>query len=117
MLPQGVRVYLASRHADMRKGVDGLFALVSQQLQLDAFSPSLFVFYSRRRNRVKILWWAENGFVVYYKRLERCTFPIPDFDCEQNYISLSATDLAMLLDGVEISSIRRRPRWQPPGRR
>lgn len=113
---QGARIYLASAHTDMRKGVDGLFALVKNQLSLDPFANCLFVFYSRRKNRIKILHWAGNGFGVYYRRLEKGTFALPRFDPEQKHVRLSATDLAMLLDGVELPSVKRRPRWKAPGR-
>lgn len=109
-------IYMASTHTDMRKGVDGLFALVRNQLQLDPFSKSLFVFYSRQRNRLKILTWEGNGFSVYYKRLERGTFAIPHASSDQLFLTLSSTDLAMILDGVELLSVRRRPRWRPPAR-
>ena len=76
-LPPSVRIYLATAPADMRKGHDGLSALVKQELGQDVFSGHLFVFVSRKGNRIKILTWDHGGFVLYYKRLERGRFRLP----------------------------------------
>src|SRR5260370_31576374 len=70
-LPASVRVYLCLTACDMRKSFDGLHALVREHLELDAFAGHLFVFASRRRDRVKILYWDRDGFAVWSKRLER----------------------------------------------
>jgi len=69
-LPASVRVYLCLTACDMRKSFDGLHALVREHLELDAFAGHLFVFASRRRDRVKILYWDRDGFAVWCKRLE-----------------------------------------------
>jgi transposase len=66
-----VRVYLCLSACDMRKSFDGLHALVRDHLELDAFAGHLFVFASRRRDRVKILYWDRDGFAIWSKRLER----------------------------------------------
>ena len=70
-LPASVRVYLCTAPCDMRRGFDGLHALVTNTMQLDALAGHLFVFSNRRRDRVKILYWDRDGFAVWAKRLER----------------------------------------------
>ena len=69
-LPASVRVYLCLAPCDMRKSFDSLQALVREHLELDAFAGHLFVFTSRRKDRVKILYWDRDGFAVWIKRLE-----------------------------------------------
>src|ERR1700724_3621003 len=80
-LPASVRVYLCASACDMRKSFDGLHALVTQSMQLDAFGGHLFVFSNRRRDRIKILYWDRDGFAVWAKRLQevrtRCRSAAP----------------------------------------
>ena len=76
-LPASVRVYLCLTPCDMRKSFDSLHALVREHLELDAFAGHLFVFTSRRRDRVKILYWDRDGFAVWSKRLEEGTYAVP----------------------------------------
>ena len=76
-LPASVRVYVCLTACDMRKSFDGLHALVREHLELDAFAGHLFVFASRRRDRVKILYWDRDGFAVWSKRLEEGTYVMP----------------------------------------
>lgn len=113
LLPPSVKIYLASCHADMRKGHDGLLALVKRELRLDPFSGHLFVFFSRRRNRLKILFWTEGGFTLYYKRLEKGRFRIPMVEEGARQVQISGSDLAMLLDGIDLSRARRQALWSP----
>ena len=114
MIPNSVPVYLASKHADMRKGVEGLRTLVRGSLQMNPLSEAMFVFYGKRKNIVKVLWCGGNGFVIYYKKLERGSFPIPSVEPWQSHIKLSTQDLAMLLDGVELETVQRRLHWRAP---
>ena len=112
-LPPSVRIFLATEPTDMRKGHDGLFAMV-RQFNIDPFTGHLFVFTSKRRNRLKILVWSEGGFVVLYKRLERGRFKLPKLADGESTVRLDATQLTMLLDGIDYSRVRRPKLWQPP---
>ena len=112
-LPRSVRIYLATEPTDMRKGFDGLGALVTQRGQ-DVYSGHLFVFVSRKGDRIKILSWDRGGFVLWYKRLEQGRFRRPRFDAEQTSVELDAAQLAMLLDGIDFSRVKRPPAWEPP---
>lgn len=112
-LPAAVQIYLAAEPADMRKGFDGLAAMVTAR-GLDIFSGHLFVFVSRRRERVKIVTWDRGGFVLYYKRLERGRFKLPLVSGDT--ARLDAGQLAMLLDGVDIKRVHRNRPWRPAPR-
>ena len=113
-LPSSVKIYLCTDPTDMRKGHDGLSALVQHQLELDVFSGHLFVFVSRRGNRIKILFWDNGGFVLLYKRLEKGRFRLPRMSEAQGTIGLEASQLALLLDGIDYSRVKLPPRWSPP---
>jgi transposase len=99
---EGVTVHLAGGATDMRKSIDGLAALVSQVFQLDPFSPSLFVFCNRDRNKLKILYWEHNGFWLFYRRLERGRFRWPTATADQRPLAVSQRQLRWLLDGLAI---------------
>jgi transposase len=111
-LPPSVRILLAREPADMRKGFDGLSHLVQSVLAEDPFSGHLFVFRNRRGDRLKILYWAGDGFALWYRRLEQGTFrfPIPS-DAEATGVAVKAADLLMLLEGVDLNRVKRRPRY------
>jgi transposase len=109
-----VKVFLAAEPTDMRKSFDTLAALVQDVLRLDPLSGHLFVFRGRRADRVKILWWDTHGYAIFYKRLEAGTYRFPRPDASAASVTVSATELAMLLDGVELSSVKRRPRYRLP---
>jgi transposase len=96
-----------------RKGHDGLVSLVRRSGG-EVFSGYLFVFLSRRADRVKILGWDRGGFVLWYKRLERGRFKWPRIEAGVRSVELDAGQLAMLLDGIDYTRVRRPPRWQPP---
>jgi len=107
-----VRIYLSTEPTDMRKGPDGLSALVQQQFDESVFSGTIFAFLSRRRDRAKLLWWSAGGFVVYYKRLERGRFrrPAPGPD---GRVLLSLGELQALLEGIDLRDARRARLWRP----
>lgn len=112
-LPPSVRIHLAAQPVDMRKGFDGLMAIV-RAWKLDPFSGDLFVFVSRNRTRVKVLHWDHGGFVLTYKRLEAGTFRVPLPKRGATQLRLDSTQLALLLDGIDFSRVRRARRWMPP---
>jgi transposase len=97
--PRGSRVWLVAGVTDMRKGFDGLAAIVQTALSEDPFSGQLFVFRGRRGDRVKILWWDGDGLCLYAKRLERGRFVWPR--AESGTVALSSAQLSMLLEGID----------------
>jgi transposase len=108
-LSPSVRIWLCLRPADMRRSFDGLAAMTRQVLLQDPIaSGHLFVFVSRRADRLKILWWDRDGYALYAKRLERGTFRLPV--AQGDSVALSGAELAMLLEGLELSGVRRRKR-------
>jgi len=111
-LPTSVRIWLATPATDLRKSFDTLAELVRQQLRADPLSGQLFVFRNKRADRIKLLYWDEDGFVIVYKRLEAGTFRFPDADTAR--VEVRAADLQMLLDGVDLSSVRRCRRYRRP---
>lgn len=113
-LPSSVRVYLAAEPVDLRRGHDGLVAIVRSEWKLNPFAGHLFVFLGRRLDRVKILVWDRNGFVLYYKRLSQGRFRMPKVPKGATRIELDATTLAMLLDGIDVKYVHRPTPWTPP---
>ena len=111
-LPASVRIYLATEPVDLRKSIDGLGALAGKRGH-DLFAGHLFVFTSRRGDRVKILCWDRGGFVLYYKRLERGRFRLPEITPGADEVPLDATQLAMLLDGIDVRRVPAPTRWTP----
>ena len=112
-LGPGVQIVLATEPVDLRRGHDGLVTLVRSLWRADPYSGTLFVFFGRRRDRVKVLFFSAGGFVVYYKRLERGRFCMPHVPEAASQIVLDAASLAMLLDGVDLRAVIRAPRWEP----
>ncbi len=108
-----VNVFLAIDPVDMRKGFHGLTSLTESILSQNPLSGHWFVFINRRRDRVKILTWDGSGFCIYYKRLERGTFELPRLaKPDQQSIELTGSQLSLILDGIELSSVKQRPRFQ-----
>lgn len=114
LLPSAVRILLAVEPTDMRNSIDGLAAVVKEDFREDVFAGHLFVFLSRRRDRVKILTWDNGGFIVFYKRLEQGRFRRIDVSDDARVAHLDGTQLAMLLDGIDVSRVRRPKKWNPP---
>jgi transposase len=123
-LPLPVRVYLCLVPTDMRRSFDGLCRMVREFLGTDPLSGDLFVFRSRRGDRVKLLYWLGDGLAIWYRRLEQGTFVFPHSAeapglswsraVGEQGLEIRATDLAMLLDGVDLESVKRRKRYQRP---
>ncbi len=104
-----VGFYLCTQSTDMRKGFDALAELARQVHRKDVFSGSLFIFISRRKDRMKILYWDKDGLALWYKRLEEGTFRLPKY-CDHG-VGIKASELAMLLDGVDLRSLKRSKRF------
>ena len=115
-LATGAKVFLASQPVDLRRGHDGLSAIVRNQLALDPFAGHLFVFVGKRGDRIKCLFWDRGGFVLYYKRLARGKFRLPRVPAGADRIVLDGTELAMLLGGYDVVRGRRQLAWEPPVR-
>jgi len=109
-LPSAVRIFLCLRPTDMRRSFDGLAAMVRQVLGADPLSGHLFVFISRRADRVKILYWDRDGLALWAKRLEQGTFHLPAGEGES--LALSAAELALVLEGIELAGATRRKRFR-----
>ena len=95
----------------MRRSFDGLHALVRDHLELDAFAGHLYLFASRRRDRLKILYWDRDGFAVWSKRLEEGAYAIPSAEPGTRRIEMTSEELAALLSGIDLSSATRRKRY------
>ena len=110
-LPGGVRVLIATRPVDFRKGMDGLAALVKEHLRADPYSGAVFVFRARRADRVKLIVWDGTGLCLLAKRLEQGRFRWPPI--EDGMMKLSAVQLAALLEGAEWARVERREVVRP----
>jgi transposase len=108
------RIYLYAQNVDMRKGFDGLHAIIQSEFRRDPLSGDLFVFLNRRRDRLKLMTWERDGWIILYKRLESGTFERPRPAADGVSVELDAMDLALILAGVELKSVKRRPRYQRP---
>lgn len=104
--PSETRVYIALGTTDMRKSINGLSILVEDQFGLDLFSGSLFAFCNRRRDLVKILYWQDNGFCIWMKRLEEDVFRWPD--SEEEVVEVSQVALEWLLHGLDLNQAHQR---------
>lgn len=111
-LPPSVQIYVAAEPADMRKSFNGLSMLVNEVLERDPFSGHLFVFRNRRGDRLKILYWDRSGFCIWYKLLEKGTFRFPS--SENADVEMSAADLALILEGIDLEGARRQRRYTHP---
>jgi len=100
-----VGVYLYRGVVDMRKSIDGLSAIVEQELGLSPFASQLYVFCNRQRDKIKILYWERSGFVLWYKRLEKQRFPWPRRD-QDGVVEMTGRELNWLLDGIDLFRIR-----------
>jgi transposase len=113
-LPPSVRVFVATQPIDGRKGADSLMAMVRDLLGHDPLSGHLYVFFSRRCDRVRIVYWDRNGIAMWSKRLERGRFrPAFAADGRLAASAVEFAELALVLEGIDLAGARRRPRWQP----
>jgi transposase len=104
-LPAGIKVWVSIAPVDMRKSFDGLAAVVQTQWQQDVMSGQLFVFLGKRKDRIKVLYWDENGFALWYKRLENGVYRLPRVD--KKVVKMSMSELSLLLEGIDLTDRRR----------
>ncbi len=109
---QATRIWLAAEATDMRCGFDRLAERVKAVIQEDPLSGHLFVFRSRRGERLKILTWDRDGYVLWYKRLETGVFKLPRPKDGSRSVELRASELAMILDGIDMTKLKRVPRYE-----
>jgi hypothetical protein len=124
-LPAQVKVFAALGPTDMRKSFDGLVGIVEKELDQQVESGDLFLFFNRKRDRLKVLCFTGDGLLILYKKLEAGTFePLrgpADVDDRAHddpsqaapYLTLRGRDLALLLEGIELSSVKQRKWWRP----
>jgi transposase len=97
----------------MRKSFDGLSGLVQNTLGCNPCNGDVFIFINKRRDKIKLLHWQGISFILYYKRLEKGTFELPQYDLTVGSIALDYTKLVMIIDGLSIENIQKRKRYQP----
>jgi transposase len=109
--PPSVRVFVSLQPTDMRRSFDGLAALTREIIRHDPLSGHLFVFFNRPRDRVKVLLWDRSGYGLWYKRLEEGVFKLPSSSPDRQSMELTATELALILEGLELSNAKRQRRF------
>jgi transposase len=107
-----LRFFLYCDVTDMRKSFDALSGIIRSTLDKDPLGGDVFVFINRRRNRMKLLVWEQTGFWLLYKRLEKGTFQFPVHSEEQPDIQISYDELLMIVQGIDLNFVKRRPRFQ-----
>lgn len=109
-----VEIYFCTEATDMRRGFDGLMRMAEEHLARDVLSGGLYVFVNRRRDRLKLLYWDNDGLAIWHKRLESGRFQIPPVDAESSCVTLTAMQLALILGGIDLASVRQRKRYRRP---
>jgi len=109
-LPPSVRIFVYLPPTDLRRSFDGLAGLVAGALGEDPLWGHLYVFHNRRADLIKILYWDRSGYCIWAKRLERGTFLFPAL--KENRVEMQSSDLMLILEGIDLSSAKRRRRYQ-----
>jgi transposase len=109
-----IKIYLHREPVDMRKSYDGLFGIVKNELSMDVRSGGLFMFINLRRNRVKLMYWDNDGIAIWQKRLERGSLQHPQPKDHAKHLVIDASELNLLLSGIELASVKRRKRYVVP---
>lgn len=104
-VPPGLKIYIATSPLDMRKSFDGMAAVISKKLQHDVFSGHVYVFFNKRRNRIKLMYWDRNGYCCWFKRLERGAFRLPQVSGDS--YAVNPTELGLILEGIELTARQR----------
>jgi transposase len=109
--PPTVRIFVSTQPTDMRRSFDGLAMITRENMGQDPLSGHLFVFFNRRGDRVKIMFWDRSGFCIWYKRLEQGVFRLPQSIVNTPNPEVEITDLSLILEGIDLSTGRRRKRF------
>jgi transposase len=105
------RYLIYDGNTDMRKSFHGLAALVKYHMKHDVLNGDIYVFFSKRRNAIKLLRFEGDGFAIFYKRLEKGTFEMPGYDAQSGSIVITDNDLLFILKGVALKKVKYRPRY------
>ena len=105
------RYFMHCKNTDMRKGFNGLCGLVRNEFLQNPLSGDVFIFINRPRNRIKLLHWQGDGFAIYYKRLEKGTYEMPEINSTSASIELDAQQLLLILEGISLLSVKKRRRY------
>jgi transposase len=111
LISEHQRYFVYTGATDMRKGFDTLCGLVRAEMKLNPMSGDMYIFFNRAKTHVKILLWDRDGFALYFKRLERGTFELPAQNAHPS-TAISAQTLALILQGIVLSSVRRKKRYE-----
>jgi transposase len=111
-LSSSVTYYFYNQAVDMRKGFDSLSGLVQQHTQLNVLNGGIFIFINKKRNQVKLLMWEGDGLSLYYKRLEQGTYELPAASKQSPAVTVSAQQLQLILQGIQLKSIKMKIRYQ-----
>ncbi len=114
-LPPAVKLWLCAQPVDMRLGFDGLFQLVRSRLQADPLSGHLFIFHNRGADRLKVLYWGGHGLCLWCQRLEQGRYHFPQLPPGAASIQLSGGQFQMILDGIDLTRVKRFKRFSPQG--
>ena len=112
-LASSIRVYVCTQSVDMRKSFDGLSIAARHVVGGDPLGGHLFVFFNRRADLCKVLWWSSGGFCLFAKRLSRGRFRQPTPIAGANHVELGSTELGLILEGIDLRDIKKRTRWEP----
>ena len=112
--PGQAPIYLYAGVCDMRKSFNGLLGLIQQAQIDDPLSGAWFVFRNRRGDKLKIMHFDRDGLAIWYKRLEQGRFQWPPIADGKASVSIDASQLRLILEGIDLASVRRRKRWSPP---
>lgn len=113
-LSAACRYYLYTGTTDMRKGFDSLCGIITAQMNHNALSGAVFIFFNKKHNQIKILLFEGDGFALYHKRLERGTYELPEADHKTSSTAVTNEQLQLILQGISLKSIRKRKRYQHP---
>ena len=109
---KSLKIYLWGEVADMRKGFDGLSGIVRNEMAGNPLSGDVYLFINRGRNRMKLLVWETDGFVLYYKRLERGRFELPDVTADGKSAKIGYEKLLLIVKGIALKSVKKRKRFK-----